>query len=200
MGHARAFFVGIYSGALFVVAILLIAIGIAIDRTGLAIQVVVSVIGSAVGVLMAFQVDEAVRSREKKEAAEERAGVFARIRGEVLTSITRNTQEARNLFQTLRSFSNNLGFGTSPKPSWTPLESAVWETLRGQYAALYTNPQEASRVALFFADLERLQRMLDFIRVTDTAGALGPVPLQATDLCEKLTKDGAALAKELGEL
>jgi len=119
------------------------------------IQTLSGIVGVFVGVWLALVFE---RRKRQEDAAEEEArvmGEFDRVFDSIVSSVIKNTAEAKRLLRL-------LGSPRCPEMLHADLETAVWYASHGQFTQLCRNVDERVIFAQFFDDVRRLQAFVDF--------------------------------------
>lgn len=120
------------------------------------VELVVGMIGVFAGAALALWADRRAREHQEVEKKAELEQDLANSRQLVISSVVKNTSEAKRLGQT-------LGDELDPYLFQVTLESAVWEATRAQFVRIAT-VDERVLLTRFFDHVRRLNRLIEFHR------------------------------------
>jgi hypothetical protein len=124
--------------------------------TEFAIQSGAALIGVFGGVLSALWVERRRRSAEEARQRAREAARLGEVRDLLLSSVVRNTSEAKRLL-------GMLGESEDPYHFQVAFDMAVWEATRDQFVGLAPLDQRV-QFALFFDQIRHVSHLLDFQR------------------------------------
>ena len=169
-----------------------------------AVETVAGLVGVFAGVLLALWTE---RRRRAAAAVQERAAQendLAEARKLVLTSVVKNTSEAKRVRSRLEEDKDPYLFGLV-------FETAVWEATREQFVRIAPLDERVA-LARFFDQLRRLVRSVEFLREVraqiEVGGAemdegdrqlLDGIRAQLCDTADDVRLDGVVIVTDLGD-
>jgi hypothetical protein len=157
------------------------------------IQTVSGIVAVFVGIWLALIVERKRRAQDTADHEAELMADFDRVFDSILTSVIKNTAEAKRVLRV-------LGTPRCPRLLHADLETAVWYASQSQFTTLCRNADQRVIFSQFFDDVRRLQAFVDFrtnLHVSLTTQRLdrgeGDVQVLAADVDKHL----AALAEDL---
>lgn len=172
--------------------------------TQFAVEVTAGLIGVFTGVVLALWSERKRKAREDREDRERLKEELARSRSLVLSSVVKNTSEAKRLATLLDGDSDPYLFDAS-------FELAVWEAVQSQFVQL-AGLDERVLLTRFFDQVRRLMGLIDFHREIRARLELRQVAMDAGDealladvisrlrlVADEMRIDGIVIITDLGE-
>lgn len=172
--------------------------------TKFTLETAAGLVGVFAAVVLALWTERSRRARAEAEEQARLANELARSRTLVLTSVVKNTSEAKRVRNMLDKDDNRYLLDVS-------FELAVWEATRAQFVQL-APLDERTLLANFFDQVRRLLRLIEFHRQVRAQLEVSQVPLDTRDrallhelvvglrtAAEEVRIDGIVLVTDLGE-
>ena len=119
------------------------------------VQILSGIVAVFVGIWLALIVERRRREQDSAEKLAEQKTEFDRVFDSILSSVIKNTAEAKRLLRL-------LGTPRCPELLHADLETAVWYASHAQFTHLCQNVDERVIFSQFFDDVRRLQAFVDF--------------------------------------
>jgi hypothetical protein len=165
------------------------------------VPIFVNVVGVFVGVILALWTNQRSQQLAEAQEAKRLSAEFRDLRQAVVSSVVRDTVEARRLKSTLAS-------GTDPYVLGIYLELAVWEAAQAQFFR-YAPLDDRIILSRFFDQVRRLARLLDFYRTTlvdqglsqetDIGNISAGIALYIAEAADDLQLDGIVIVSDHGD-
>lgn len=172
--------------------------------TKFTLETAAGLVGVFTAVVLALWTERRRRARAEAEEQARLANELARSRTMVLTSVVKNTSEAKRLRNILDEDDDHYLFDVS-------FELAVWEATHAQFVNL-APLNERVLLSRFFDQVRRLVRLVEFHRQVRSQLEVRQVPLDSGDralqrelvrgllsAAEEVRLDGIILVTDLGE-
>jgi hypothetical protein len=169
-----------------------------------AVETVAGLVGVFTGVVLALRMERRRLARAASEAEAAQQRDLAMARKLVVTSVVKNTSEAKRVRPALES-------GSDPYLFRLVFETAVWEATREQFVRIAPLDERVA-LASFFDQLRRLVRYVDFLRDVRAQLEVSGVDLddgdrallediheQLCDAADDVRLDGVVVVTDLGD-
>lgn len=170
----------------------------------LMVDIIGGLVGVFVGAILALWTDRRARARQAAQAEAELQDDLAQSRKLVVSSVVKNTSEAKRLGAILAS-------GEDPYLFQVSFELAVWEATQAQFVRI-ASLDERVLLTRFFDQVKRLLRLIEFHRGIRAQVELRQAALDAGDLAllddvikrlkavaDEIRLDGLVLVSDFGD-
>ena len=159
--------------------------------TNLVVDVVAGLVGVFAGAILALWMDRRARARQAEEVKAELREDLVKSRKLVISSVVKNTSEAKRLRALLASNEDPYLFQVS-------FELAVWEATQAQFVRI-ASLDERVLLTRFFDGVRRLIRLIEFHRDVRAQLEIGQMGIDAGDraLLDDLVKRLESVADEI---
>ena len=159
--------------------------------TNLVVDVTAGLVGVFAGGVLALWMDRRARARQAEQVEAELIDDLAKSRKLVISSVVKNTSEAKRLRAILASNEDPYLFQVG-------FELAVWEATQAQFVRI-ASLDERVLLTRFFDQVRRLNRLIDFHRDVRAQLEIGQRGIDAGDraLLDDLVKRLKSVADEI---
>jgi hypothetical protein len=168
------------------------------------VEATAGLLGVFAGVILALWIDRRARARKVAEAEATLQEELARSRKLVISSVVKNTSEAKRLRALLVSNEDPYLFQVG-------FELAVWEATQAQFVRI-ASLDERVLLTRFFDQVRRLNRLIDFHRGVRAQLEIGQMGIDAGDrallkdlvrrlksVADEIRIDGLIVVSDLGD-
>ena len=172
--------------------------------TNLVVDVTAGLVGVFAGAILALWMDRRARARQAEELEAEMREDLAQSRKLVISSVVKNTSEAKRLRALLASNEDPYLFQVG-------FELAVWEATQAQFVRI-ASLDERVLLTRFFDQVRRLNRLIEFHRDVRAQLEIGQMGIDAGDrallddlvrrlksVADEIRIDGLVVVSDLGD-